>query len=213
MASFASISNNARLAPRLHRSEMIRMPPNRARASPRECPRPSPRPEARQVLFRASRREPDSAGGSQSSRPVTRSFRTNGPTARRPEQVDAGARSLPGSGRSDYRVPFSGPGMRLCETVVRRWITAWASSTFSPAGAARGPLTWSERLEPLPNVPAVFPSTLAAGLFRLSDGPTTICSSLLVPVPIAPIGRPFGAWPAPAFLLACAAARDLDVAG
>jgi hypothetical protein len=37
------------------------------------------------------------------------------------------------------------------------------------------------------------------------DDPTIICSSLLVSVPIAIL--------APAFLLACAAARDFDVAG
>jgi len=48
------------------------------------------------------------------------------------------------------------PGTRLGATVVRRSTCALASSTLSPARAARGTLFWFERLEPLP-VSTLFP--------------------------------------------------------
>jgi hypothetical protein len=52
-----------------------------------------------------------------------------------------------------YKPRLVMPGRRLGETVVRRSTCALASSTLSPARAARGRLTWSERLGPFPNVP------------------------------------------------------------
>jgi hypothetical protein len=94
---------------------------------------------------------------------------------------------------------FIRPGARLCETVVRRFTCALASRSLSPARAAGGWLTWSEKLVPFPGVPPalVFPTACAVGgvMVRTGNAPSNgrICiwSSLLVPVPMAPIGRPF----------------------
>ena len=60
-----------------------------------------------------------------------------------------------------YKPGRIGPGTRLGDTVVRRSTCALASSTLSPARAARGSLIRSERLAPLPGGPSeptlVFP--------------------------------------------------------
>lgn len=83
-----------------------------------------------------------------------------------------------------------------------------ASSTLSPARAARGPLTWSERLAAPPkrsdrltsccvthscvtHTGVSFGLYCGADVVRTGDGPIVLWSSLLVPVPMAPIGRPF----------------------
>lgn len=75
---------------------------------------------------------------------------------------------------------FIRPGTRLGETVVRRSTCALASSTLSPARAARRGLTWSERLLPLPGTPIGRPSGLT-----------------LFPWPVLPAGICFGGvqWP------------------
>lgn len=74
----------------------------------------------------------------------------SGPALRSPP--DLGRKSARRFARS-YKPRFVMPGTRLGETVVRRSTCALASSTLSPARAARGRLTWSERLGPFPNVP------------------------------------------------------------